>query len=725
MSGKLYSLAAFLVLATGTASAQHYATILGKVTDASGAVVPNAQVTATNTQTGLERTTTTTSTGDYELPALPITGSYRIVVSRTGFQQQQIDGITLEVDQKARFDVVLKPGAVTEKVTVSEQAPLVTTDSGSVGQVIDNRSVLDLPLNGRNFVSLVSLTPGVSNDPRGNSPQTGFPRVDVGGGHSAKTEVLLDGISDQDQLFDGVMFQPSIDALQEFKVQENSFDAEYGRGDAVINATIKGGTNQFHGDLYEFLRNSDLDARNFFSPTVAKLEQNQFGGTLGGPIIHDRTFFFIAYDGTRLSQGVPENSFAATPAEKAGNFAGSGYTIKNPLTGLPFPNDQIPASLIDPTSAYFLKFLPSPNTAQGTFFYNGANTSGPNQGNVRIDHRFSDMDTLFGRYSINDLSQFSPGAIPTVGGTDLSIRVQDAVLSETHSFGPTVVNELRLGYERMYAVSLPQAAGTNQTVLSGIQGFNETTANFPGFPTINITDNSGLGINGNDFVPLVNPENMYEIVDGLSWNKGAHTLKFGTDLRRNIFTSTNAAHSRGNFAFTGAYTGNGFADFLTGYSSTALRDFPRNLFGQTTSNYDFYVKDDWKVNGRLTVNLGLRYEFNPQPEMLQDQISWFDPNTGNIVVSQYHGAPNLVTQQVAKFVYPQYQQYFVTPQSVGLPNSLYRNHHRDFGPRLGLAFRPFNNNTTVIRAGYGRYYLLESGNNTVSLGDRQPAVHRG
>ncbi len=714
MPRKLYSLGAFLVLVAGTASAQHYATILGKVTDSSGAVVPGAQVTANNTETGLERSTVTTSTGDYELPALPITGSWGITVSRTGFQQQQINGIVLEVDQKARFDVVMKPGAVTEKVTVNEQAPLVTTDSGAIGEVIENRSVLDLPLNGRNFVSLVALTPGVSNDTRGNSPQTGFPRVNVGGGHSAKTEVLLDGISDQDQLFDGVMFQPSIDALQEFKVEANSFDAEYGRGDAVINATVKGGTNEYHGDLFEFLRNSDLDSRNFFSPKVAKLEQNQFGGTLGGPILHNRTFFFASYDGTRLSQGVPENNIAATTAMQSGNFAGTGYTVKDPLTGVPFPGDQIPASRIDPSSAYFLKFLPPPNTAQGTFFYNGANTSSPNQGNIRIDHRFSDMDTLFGRYSINDLSQSSPGALPTLGGTRLSIRVQDAVLSETHSFSPTMVNEFRLGYERMYAVSLPQVQGTNYTELAGIQGFNETTANFPGFPTINISDGSALGINGNDFVPLVNPENMYEIVDGLTWNKGAHTLKFGIDLRQNVFTSTNAAHSRGNFTFSGLYTGNGFADFLTGYPTTALRDFPRNLFGQTNDNYHFFVKDDWKVSSRLTLNLGLRYEFNPQPSMLQDQIAWFDPNTGQIAVSQYHGAPNLVTQQVAQFVYPQYTQYFVTPQSVGLPNSLYFNHHRDFSPRLGLAFRPFNDNKTVIRAGYGRFYLLESGNNTVS-----------
>jgi hypothetical protein len=694
------------------AFAEPTATILGRVIDPSGAVVAGATVTAHNESTGIERSTVTTATGDFELSLLPITGKYTLTVSMTGFQSEKIAGIELEVDQRARFDVSLKVGSVSENISVQAETPVVNTDTGSIGQVIQNRTILDLPLNGRDFTALAALTPGAQSG--GNNSNTGFPTIIVGGGHAAKTEILLDGISDQDQLYDGVEFTPSVDAIQEFKVQANSFSAEYGRGDAIINATIKGGTNEFHGDLFEFLRNSALDARNFFNTGAkAQLEQNQFGGTVGGPIKRNRTFFFASYDGTRVRQGQSKNNLVPTQAERAGDLTGLGVSVNNPVTGVPYPNNTIPSSDINPVTTYFLQFVPLPNTAQGTYYFNAPFTSNVDQGNIRIDHRFNDADSLFGRYSINDLSQFNPGNYPVNGGSTRSIRVQNVVVDETHIFTPTLVNDLRLGYLRMYSTILPQGLGTNYTVQSGIQGFQETTANFPGFPNLSVGGFETL-ISGNDFQPLVNPENMYEIVDSITWTKGAHTIRIGADLRRDFFTSTNAAHSRGDFNFSGQYTGAGFGDFLTGYPLSGSRDFPRNIFGETVNNYHFYVQDDWKVNGRLTLNLGLRYEFNPQPAYFQNQASWFDPITGQIAVSEYHGAPNLVTQQVAKYAYPQFQQYFVTPKEAGLPNNLLFNQYNNWAPRLGFAFRPSNDNKTVVRGGAGIFYLLQSGNNTVS-----------
>jgi hypothetical protein len=265
------------------------ATIVGRVTDSSGAVVMQATVSVVNTATSLERATTTAGTGDFEIPLLPITGSYTLTVTKTGFQTQQITGIVLAVDQEARFDVHLSVGSVTEKVSVHGDAPLVNTDNATVGQVIDNRTIVELPLNGRNFTQLATLTPGAIQG--ANSGQTGFTTISVNGGQANKTEFLLDGVSNQEQLFDGVQFTPSVDAIQEFRVEGNAFSAEYGRGDALINATIKSGTNQFHGVLWEFLRNSELDARNFFDISKAPYKQNQFGGTLGGPILRNRTFF--------------------------------------------------------------------------------------------------------------------------------------------------------------------------------------------------------------------------------------------------------------------------------------------------------------------------------------------------------------------------------------------------------------------------------------------------
>lgn len=704
-----------ITLFSSLAWADPTATILGRVTDPSGSSIAGAAVVVRNEATGIERTTLSTGTGDFEVTLLPITGRYTLTVSSQGFETQRISGIQLQVDQNARFDVSLRIGSITQTVTAQAEAPVVNTDSGSIGQVINNRTILELPLNGRNFAQLATLTASAVVGPPNGSP-TGFTTIAVSGGHAGKTEFLLDGITNQEQLFDGIQFTPSVDAIQEFKVQANSFSAEYGRGDAIINGTIKAGTNEFHGDIYEFLRNSYLDAKNFFNTgTKAKLEQNQFGATLGGPIKRNKTFFFLNYEGTRINRGNSSNTVVPTEAQRAGDFSAllaSGVQLKDPTTGQALPNNRISPSLIDPATAFFLKFIPSANTAQGTFYYNAPFTSNADQGNIRVDHRFSETDSVFARYSINNIDQYNPGSFPQVGGRGISLRTQNAVLDETHIFSPTLINDLRLGYARMYRTDTPQGLGTNYTVQSGLHGFQETTANFPGFPTLGIT---GYGsIYGNDYSPLTNPTNTYEIIDSVTWIRGAHSIKIGMDLRQARMFSTNAAHSRGNFSFDGGYTGDGFADFLTGYPSSGSRDFPRNLFGETINNYHFYVQDDYKVSRRLTLNLGLRYEFNPQPAYFQDQSSWFDPRTGLIAVSLYHGQPNLTTQQVAKYAYPQFRSFFITPQQAGVPNGLLFNQHDNWAPRFGLAFRPSDDNKTVIRAGAGIFYLLQSGNNTVS-----------
>ncbi len=701
----------FLAMATEFALlAAPTATVVGRVTDASGAVVSQATVSVVNTATNLVRSSATNDTGDFEIPLLPITGSYTLSIKKLGFQTQQITGIVLQVDQEARFDVRLAVGSVSETMSVKGEAPLVNTDNATVGQVIDNQTIVDLPLNGRNFTQLATLTPGATQG--ANSGVTGFTTISVDGGQANKTEFLLDGISNQEQLFDGVQFTPSVDAIQEFRVEANAFSAEYGRGDAVINATIKSGTNQFHGVAWEFLRNTDLDSRNFFDITKAVYHQNQFGGTLGGPIVRNRTFFFVNYEGTRISQGITSTTEVPTVAQRTGDFSALGTPLLNPLTGQAFPGNRIPSASINPATSYFLQFIPLPNTGSGTFEYGAPLSSNTDQGNIRVDHRFSDLDSLFARYSINNLSTFDPGPFPRVGGVTDSIRTQNAVLDEIHIFRPTVINELRLGYGRMYSTNAPQGLGTNYTENAGIGGFEETTANFPGFPSLSI---SGYGtlINGQPYSPLTNPTNMYEINDGLNWVHGAHTIKFGTDLREYEFTSTNSANSRGAFSFTGVYSGNPLGDFLLGYPNSGARDFPRNLFGETQYNHAFYAQDDYKVTPRLTLNLGLRYEYNPAFQELQDQSALFDFQTGQIVVSQYNGSFNLITQQVAKYAYPQYANLIVSAKQAGLPNSL-RYNQNNWAPRVGFAFRPSNDNKTVIRSGFGTFYLLQSGNNTVS-----------
>lgn len=707
---------AFLFLLALSLWGQPTATIIGRIVDQSGATVGGATVRVKNVSTGAERTTTTGEGGEYELPLLSITGSYTLTVTRDGFQTQEIKGLSLQMDQRARIDIAMRVGNVSERISVTESAPIVNTESGSIGQVIGNQKIVDLPLNGRNFVQLTALLP---NAVIGTAGITGASVVAVSGGRQSKTEFLLDGISINEQLFDGVALRPSVDALLEFKVQANSFSAEYGRGNAVLSATIKSGTNQYHGTLFEFLRNDKLDARNFFIPRKASYRQNQFGFAFGGPVVipklfngKDKSFFFLNYEGTRIRQGRTTNVVVPTEAQRRGDFSALATPIRDPLTGVAFPGNIIPTSRINPATNYFLQFIPAANTAQGTFVYAAPFRSDADQGNARYDHVFSAKDSVAVRYSINHLQAFTPGAFVQVGGFNQRQRVQNLVLSHTHIFNPTTLNELRLGYTRMHNANLNQGLGTNHTQLSGIRGFEETSQNFPGFPNLGIT--GFQGIPGNAFQPLVNPTNSYQIVDTVSLIRGAHTIKAGIDFRDYRLTSTNSANSRGNFSFNGGYTGNGFSDFLTGYPVNGSRSFPRNLFGQYETRWHFFVQDDWKVAKNLTLNLGLRYELNLAPTPMFGQAASFNFDTGRWAVATFNGQINTVSQQVARFALPRFQNLIDKATDVGLPNKLINNRFNDIAPRIGLAWRPLGNNKTVVRAGAGIFYMMTSGNNAVS-----------
>ena len=386
----------FLLLAAASAWAQPTATIVGRVSDPSGATVSAAKVTARNTDTGLERSTLTSETGDYELPLLPITGAYSLSISKEGFQTEELTGIVLQVDQHARLDVTMKVGNVTERVTVAATTPVVSTESAAVGQVIGNKNIVDLPLNGRNFTQLATLLPNAVVQTQGTAGST---MVSVSGGRIGKTEYLLDGISINEQLFDGVAIRPSVDAIQEFKLVSNSFSAEYGRGNAVMNATIKAGTNELHGVVYEFLRNDKLDARNTFLPSKAAYRQNQFGAAAGGRIITDQTFFFLNYEGTRIRQGRAFNPVVPTDAFRNGDFSALPTPLRDPTTQAPLAGNRLPPGLINPATKYFLQFMPLPTTAIGTAPYAAPFSSGVNQSNVRFDQRLSAKNSLFVRHT--------------------------------------------------------------------------------------------------------------------------------------------------------------------------------------------------------------------------------------------------------------------------------------------------------------------------------------
>jgi hypothetical protein len=397
-----------------------------------------------------------------------------------------------------------------------------------------------------------------------------------------------------------------------------------------------------------------------------------------------------------------------------GNFSALDSPIRDPLTGTPFAGNIIPPDRISSTSQYLLQFIPLPNNSSGTLQYLANRSLTVNQLNGRIDHQINSRDSIFVRYSYNDQTEISPGDLPTSGTVDRKTRTQNAVVSETHIFSPTALNEVRLGYGRLFNANFPQGLGTNYTLQAGIKGFEQTSLNFPGFPNIAVTG-FGTLINSLAFAPIVNPTNTWHLVDNFTWIKGRHTTKFGIDFRRFHLSSTNSAFSRGSFSYGGGYSGNGFADFLLGYPSSGIRDFPRNHFGLTDNQYHFYGQDDIKVTPKLTLNLGLRYELNMVPTADQAQSADFDLKTGKWIVSTLdNGEINLTTQQVSSLVYPLYQDRIVTAQQANVPNELQEIEHKQFAPRVGLAYRPFNDNRTVLRAGYGIFYVLQRGNPAVS-----------
>ncbi|MBL8221834.1 MAG: carboxypeptidase regulatory-like domain-containing protein, partial [Bryobacterales bacterium] len=352
--------------------------VSGLVVDASGAAVPGVVVTVTDLDRAVTVTGTSTDAGFYVVTPVP-PGRYRVSTEKQGFRSFLLEPLPIATQQKATVNITLEVGSVSESVTVAGSAQLIETSTATLSGVVENKRIIDLPLNGRNFTQLASLLPNAITSTSGT---VGATMVTVSGGRQSKTEFLLDGISINEQLFDGVALRPSVDAIQEFKVQANSFSAEFGRGNAVLNATIKGGTNELHGSIYEFLRNDKFDARNFFLARKAAYRQNQFGTAVGGPIRKDKDFFFLNYEGLRVRQGRAFNPVVPSAAFRRGDFSSIATPVRDPLTGDPFPGNIIPANRINPATNYFQQFIPEANTPQGTFSYAAPFSDTQNQGNA-------------------------------------------------------------------------------------------------------------------------------------------------------------------------------------------------------------------------------------------------------------------------------------------------------------------------------------------------------
>jgi hypothetical protein len=711
--------------------------IEGVVSDPQHAVVTGATVTVTNTGTNISETVKTDSSGNYVVTPLD-PGVYSISASAIGFQTTVRTGIELTVGQSAEVDLGLVIGATAIRVEVNTTTPMLNTESGSLGQVVSNTQVVDLPLNGRQFTELAQLSPGaVFLAATGNVQNVRPENVNgnvISGISGQQTVFLLDGADITEYHEGGTYIQTSIDALQEFSVEQNSYSAEFSGGGGTFNSTTKSGTNKFHGDLFEFLRNEKFDARNFFALQRNELKRNQFGATLGGPILvpklyngRDKTFFFLSYEGERQLQGNVTVTPVPTVAQRNGDFSKNIYDPVTTASGKrqQFSGNMIPQSRFAQPAVYFNQFIPEPNSGSN-YVSNPVSDYLDDKVVIRLDQTINASNKLFARYSTDRNRETDFAAFPALGSSYLQGPATNIAGALTTTFGANVVNEILLShlqgqyrstaYFQGQGVAMDLAAGIDPSTLAGLQNPAIST-----FPIFTLSGYLGTVFTGqvNDGRPKSQNRAMYELADSLTWIKGKHVLKFGTRITRRSAELIDSRTSDGSFSYTGVMTqnpasssgtGDAFADWMLGYPASASRGNYATYWGGIGTYWHFYAQDDWKVSDTLTLNLGLRYEYSPWMTPYRGQGAGFDPTQAQpIIVSSSTDQIDLNAQPDAPLGYALYQQYIQTTHQAGLPLTVTNKERLQFAPRFGFAWRPFGEKT-VIRGGFGQFFQVESTN---------------
>ena len=739
----LISRLAFCLFLSGTALAQvQSGRIVGNVTDPNKSVVPNASVTVTNKATNQTLSVRTNGAGDYVVTPLD-PAVYSVRVSAPGFQTAVADGVVVLVGQSARADIELRIGQTNTSIEVTAAAPLLDSESGTLGHVISNNEIVNLPLNGRSFYELARLTPGAALLPGGGNllriRANYWSGESISGVRGRQTTFLLDGVDVTDHHQGGTMIQTSIDALQEFKVQQSEYSAEVSHAGGVLNTATKSGTNQLHGGLFEFLRNDRLDARDFFAPSRGALKRNQFGGDLGAPVIipgvfngKDSTFFFISYEGMRERQGLVFNNIVPTAAMKNGDFSAPGLnTIYDPLstangTRTAFPGNIIPPDHISPQARFFNSYVPDPNLGKNQAAFVPTRALNFDQFTIRGDRTITASHRAFVRWSFNNYQQVDPNAFPALETAPLNTRAQNVAASLTSNIGPTLIHEARISYMPQWIDLSPFLLGTNFNQKAGITGLEETArpgvvGSFPDFGWSGYTSMAGSAF---DQRPKTQYFQVFEYFDSLTWVKGRHILKFGGQIRHWKPLFTDSQQYQGTWNFTGimtqnpaktAGTGDGFADFMLGYPASASRAFPGNWFGGYATFWHFFVQDDFKVGSRLTLNIGLRYEYSPWLNGYRGQIGTFDGRQAKpIIIASNSDQIDLGAQFATPLAYTLFGKYIQTSQQAGLPLSITYPDKGQWAPRAGFAWRPFGDRT-VLRGGWGIFYEMENTDGRVNL----------
>ena len=791
-----------LVLAVTAFAQVDTGAISGTVKDTSGGVIPGVKVTIANEDTGLSVSTTSGSAGEYVFSPVKI-GRYSVSAEMKGFQKVQQKNVTVDVQQRVVVDFTLAPGQTMETVVVNAAPPVLQTQDASVGQVIGERTVDALPLNGRNYIFLAQLSAGVTQGQQDTRGLGGSGSFAANGLRPAQNNYLLDGIDNNVELVDflnGTHFvvRPPVDAIQEFKIQTNSFSAEFGRSaGAILNATIKSGTNHFHGTLWEFLRNDKFDAANFFENAggipKGEFRQNQFGGSIGGPVViphlyhgKDKTFFFFDYEGTRTRQAVPYTSTVPTALERS-----SGYTnlselltqggtqtdvlgrstplgqvfepsttravfcgTADPVTGLtptsgpdsacptgtppgtqagfvrePFPGNIIPAARLDPNAIALLNLFPAPNNPSlfSNFASNPVLRVNANQFDARGDQVIGAKDQMFVRVSYSDSPEFIPGPFTGIadGGSfssgDQTAKSWNIALSETHTFSPRLVNEARIGVNRIETTRVQPFSNDLSNIPGqfGIQGVPQVPSN-GGLGTIFITGLNTLG--SNQFLPSIETSLTSQYMDNLTKVWGKQTMKFGFEHQHLRFTILQPPSGRGAWSFSGAYTevpsqggGNtglaqmllipikgtvpGASDFVGGADNIQASNYANTDMGR---NYNAaYVQDDWKVTPKLTLNLGLRWEYFGQIVERYGAQTNFQPAATPGGTSVF-----LLTERRCSVPFSADFMAAAAADNISIVCSnvggLGHSQKTNFGPRIGLAYRATPK--FAVRAGAGMFY---------------------
>ncbi len=730
MRTRMCALLVWLCVAVAAFGQTFYGSIVGSVTDPSGSAVPQAAVTITNAGTSERRTIQSDTAGNYQALNL-VPGQYRVEIEKTGFRRFLREPVTVEVQSAVRIDVSMTVGDVSQTIEVSAQTPLLQTENASLGQVVESRKVLEMPLNGRNVFGLVSLVPGVVPGGQSGTTPTGtnifaWGNYQIGGGQSNQSAAYIDGGPINASYANLTALVPTQDAIQEFRVQTNNLGPEFGRlAGGAINLITKSGTNSFHGSAYEFLRNRSLNANTFFNNKAGvkrpAFTQNQYGTNVGGPIFKDKTFFFFGWEGFRLRQGASYVYTVPTDGMRAGDFTNIA-TIYDPLTTCgrfgnpacgvddkgneiikrtPFANNQIPASRIDPAAKVLANYWARQNDSGMVNNYTANASVGGNndQYNARVDHTFSDRNRVFLRYTY--WTNLNLAIDPYKTGTcvdrcDETFNTNSAVFADTYSLTPTLILDFRLSYLRFSYDRTALTKDFDLTQLGWPASMNNQVV-FRVLPNVNVTGYNGVWSTSGTGSTIIARNDVYSFVPSATKIWGSHTIKFGGEIRRNTHNYYQQNNPSGGFNFDrlmtastpfgGSTGGNGFASFLLGYGTGG--GVTQNSLVAAQLIYDaFYVGDQWQITPKLTFNYGLRYEhmapwterFDRETVLLPTASNELSQATGMSLV----GKIGLVN----------------TPDS---PDRGSTKSGNLFSPRIGLAYRLDEH--TVFRAGYGIFYL--------------------